>query len=84
MPELHSGDPVDEVARPIPYPAACRPQAWSAASSVAVLTAALGLIPDAAAGTVASSPLLGLGSVGARGLRVGDRSVDAGIVDHGL
>jgi glycogen debranching enzyme len=79
MPELHSGDPVDEVTRPIPYPAACRPQAWSAASSVAVLTAALGLTPDAAAGTVASSPLLGLGSVAARGLRVGARSVDVGL-----
>ena len=79
LPELHSGDPVDEVTRPVPYPAACRPQAWSAASSVAVLTAALGLTPDAAAGTVASSPLLGLGSVAARGLRVGDRSVDVGL-----
>jgi glycogen debranching enzyme len=78
MPELHSGDPAEEVTRPVPYPAACRPQAWSAASSVAVLTAALGLVPDAAAGTVASSPLLGLGSVAARGLRVGDRAVDVG------
>ncbi len=78
MPELHSGDPASEVTRPVPYPAACRPQAWSAASSVAVLTAALGLVPDAAAGTVASSPLLGLGSVATRGLRIGARSVDVG------
>ncbi|MBX9472251.1 glycogen debranching N-terminal domain-containing protein [Microcella sp.] len=79
MPELHSGDPVDVVTRPIPYPAACRPQAWSAASSVAVLTAALGLVPDAAAGTLASSPLLGLGSVAARGLRVGASTLDVGL-----
>ncbi|MFD1720760.1 glycogen debranching N-terminal domain-containing protein [Amnibacterium endophyticum] len=29
MPELHSGD-----ASPVPYPAACRPQAWSAAAAL--------------------------------------------------
>ncbi|MFN4001265.1 amylo-alpha-1,6-glucosidase [Microcella sp.] len=79
MPELHSGDPVDEVGLPVPYPAACRPQAWSAAASVAVLSAALGLRPDAAAGALHSSPLRGLGSVAVRGLRVGDRSVDVGL-----
>ena len=78
MPELHSGDPLTEVTRPVPYPAACRPQAWSAAASVAVLTAALGLTPDAAAGTIATSPLRGLGSVAVRGLRVGARTVDVG------
>ena len=78
MPELHSGDTVSEASRPVPYPASCRPQAWSAASSVAVLTAALRLTPDAAAGTIASSPLHGLGLVAARGLRVGDHSVDVG------
>lgn len=45
MPELHSGDPAADVHAPVPYPAACRPQAWSAAAAVAVLTAALGLAP---------------------------------------
>ena len=39
MPELHSGDPASEFARAIPYPAACRPQAWSAAAAVAVWAA---------------------------------------------
>jgi hypothetical protein len=34
VPELHSGDPATETSRPTPYPAACRPQAWSAASAV--------------------------------------------------
>ncbi|MFJ4295275.1 amylo-alpha-1,6-glucosidase [Curtobacterium sp. NPDC089689] len=33
MPELHAGDAADEVSRPAPYPAACRPQAWSAAAA---------------------------------------------------
>jgi glycogen debranching enzyme len=36
MPELHSGDAAETTSRAIPYPAACRPQAWSAAAAVAV------------------------------------------------
>ena len=39
MPELHSGDARSEVAAPAPYPAACRPQAWSAAAFVSVIAA---------------------------------------------
>lgn len=34
VPELHAGDASAEVSAPAPYPAACRPQAWSAAASV--------------------------------------------------
>ena len=49
MPELHSGDPATETSRPVPYPAACRPQAWSAAAAVTAVQVALGLEPDAAA-----------------------------------
>jgi len=37
VPELHSGDPRSETAVPTPYPAACRPQAWSAAAAVVCL-----------------------------------------------
>jgi glycogen debranching enzyme len=36
LPELHSGDGIADVPAPLPYPAACRPQAWSAAAAVAV------------------------------------------------
>lgn len=39
MPELHGGDGLDVTRRPIPYPASCRPQAWSAAAAIAVLGA---------------------------------------------
>ena len=39
MPELHSGDPASTSARPVPYPASCRPQAWSAAAAIVVLEA---------------------------------------------
>lgn len=39
VPELHSGDPASETTVPTPYPAACRPQAWSAAAAVTCLQA---------------------------------------------
>ncbi len=45
MPELHSGDSAAEFSRPAPYPAACRPQAWSAAASVSVYASAFALTP---------------------------------------
>ena len=34
LPELHGGDAAADVVAPAPYPAACRPQAWSAAAAV--------------------------------------------------
>ena len=34
VPELYAGDSAADVAMPAPYPAACRPQAWSAAAAV--------------------------------------------------
>ena len=39
MPELHSGDAASSFPTPPPYPAACRPQAWSAAAAIAVWNA---------------------------------------------
>ncbi|MBO9626500.1 MAG: amylo-alpha-1,6-glucosidase [Microbacterium sp.] len=33
VPELHAGDAGVQGGRPVPYPAACRPQAWSAAAA---------------------------------------------------
>ena len=37
VPELHAGDSIAHGGTPVPYPAACRPQAWSAAAAVTVL-----------------------------------------------
>lgn len=56
-PELFSGDSRDTHPSPVPYPAACRPQAWSAASAVVVLSAATGLRPDVPAGRVDVAPV---------------------------
>lgn len=34
IPELHAGDSAAATSTPVPYPAACRPQAWSAAAAI--------------------------------------------------
>ena len=80
MPELHSGDPASMMSRPIPYPAACRPQAWSAASAVSVLASALGLEPDADAGVLGVSPTAsGLAPLTVDGLSFGGARVSLSI-----
>ena len=56
LPELWSGDSLADAPRTVPYPAACGPQAWSAASVVTVLTWALGLAPDVPAGRLVVHP----------------------------
>jgi len=68
MPELHSGDAATAVAAPVPYPAACRPQAWSAAAAVSVLSSILGLRPDAQAGELGISPTAVVGALTIDGL----------------
>nr|WP_245941655.1 glycogen debranching N-terminal domain-containing protein [Vallicoccus soli] len=77
LPELFGGDARADVPRPVPYPAACRPQAWSAAAGVAVLGAVLGLRPDAPAGTLGVEPLAPspVGALEVEGLRFGGEPV---------
>ena len=57
LPELWSGDALSEVGRPVPYPAACHPQAWSVTSAVAVVQVLLGLQVDVPAGVATLRPL---------------------------
>jgi glycogen debranching enzyme len=57
VPELYGGSGRNAEAVPTPYPPACRPQAWAAASSVAILTALLGIEPDVPAGTLRVAPV---------------------------
>jgi glycogen debranching enzyme len=61
------------LGRPSPYPASCRPQAWSAASAGAILTVALGLRADLPGGTLQVDPILPLpfGALRVEGLRLG-------------
>ena len=78
LPELFGGVSREEVPRPVPYPAACRPQAWSSAASVAILQAAVGLYPDVPGGQTVVRPLPGapLGAIAVRGLRVAGQPYD--------
>lgn len=71
MPELHSGE--SGIPRPLPYPASCRPQAWSAAASVVVLSSILGLNPQD--GEIAASPRTTVGALDVVGLRCGAETV---------
>jgi glycogen debranching enzyme len=57
LPELYGGDARAENPRPVPYPAACRPQAWAAASIGAITQALLGLEMDVPGGRVESRPI---------------------------
>ena len=57
MPELHSGDAASLVAAAGAYPAACRPQAWSAAAAISVLGTVLGLEPNPVTGQMTSTPI---------------------------
>ncbi|WP_348789103.1 glycogen debranching N-terminal domain-containing protein [Leifsonia sp. NPDC080035] len=76
MPELHSGDSAADTATPVPYPAACRPQAWSAAAAVAVLAARLGLRADAQQGTLEVNPSDGAGRIRVSGVRFAGEARD--------
>ncbi|HLZ68316.1 MAG TPA: glycogen debranching N-terminal domain-containing protein [Dehalococcoidia bacterium] len=79
LPELFCGLPRSPEGQPVPYPVACRPQAWAAGAVPAILTALLGLSPDAQRSELLIvQPRLPywLNSVQVRGLRVGSGSVD--------
>jgi glycogen debranching enzyme len=79
LPELFGGDERSVHQAPVPYPVACRPQAWAAGSIPMVTQAILGLCPDAPARklTIVRPHLPPwLTSVWVKRLRVGDAEVD--------
>jgi len=79
LPELFSGSPRSAHHAPVPYPIACRPQAWAAAALPSLLTSILGLAPDASHGRLyVVRPRLPfwLDFVRLSGLRVGQGTVD--------
>ena len=73
LPELWAGDGQAEISRPMPYPTACKPQAWAATAAISLVQATLGLYPDVPNGVVALRPL---GPIDVRGLQIAGRSVD--------
>lgn len=58
LPELFGGHRREPGDFPVPYPTACRPQAWAAGVPLAIVTLCLGLQPDVPAGTVSLHPVL--------------------------
>lgn len=68
LPELFGGH--EATSKPVPYPAACRPQAWAAAVAPALVTALLGLHVDVPAGRITASPLPGFGALTARNVHI--------------
>ena len=78
LPELYGGEAAGDGRRPLAYPAACRPQAWSAAAALVVLTTVLGLDPDVPTGRVTLAPLRPspVGALTVRGLRVAGAALD--------
>jgi glycogen debranching enzyme len=79
LPELFAGFSREDYEAPVPYPVACRPQAWAAGAIPYLLTVALGLQPNALERTLRiRRPLLPrhLDSLTLRDLQVGDARVD--------
>jgi glycogen debranching enzyme len=79
LPELFAGFGRTAFDVPVPYPVACRPQAWAAGAIPFLLTEALGLRADALERRIAiHRPVLPswLHRVDITGLRVGDARVD--------
>ncbi|WP_420112478.1 glycogen debranching N-terminal domain-containing protein [Pseudactinotalea sp.] len=82
LPELFSGDRAEQLGAPAPYPAACRPQAWTAAAAVALLAARLGLQPDIPGGMVRVAPRTER-PLEVSGLRLGPELLDVAVESDG-
>jgi glycogen debranching enzyme len=79
LPELFCGFDRGLADVPVPYPVACSPQAWSAATSLSLLQTMLGMHADAARDLLElDRPHLPawLGKVTVHELQVGERTVD--------
>ncbi|MGW0578462.1 glycogen debranching N-terminal domain-containing protein [Streptomyces sp. NPDC002920] len=85
LPELWGGDARADTPAPVPYPAACRPQAWSAASAIALMTALTGLEPDVPTGRLHVRPTgpLPVGALTVAGLTVAGERLDVTIGSDG-
>lgn len=76
LPELYAGLNTTADGAPLPYPASCSPQAWSAGAPLLLLRSMLGLSPDVPAGTIRISPMLGTGErLKVDGIQVGGRAM---------
>ena len=82
-PELFAGDARSTQPVPLPYPAACRPQAWSAASAVSLVGSVLGLRPEGDSLAVAPVQPWSFGATRISGLGTHGRPVDIDVSSDG-
>lgn len=73
LPELYGGQRAEPPLPPVPYPAACRPQAWAAATGPALMQALLGLDVNVPAGVLRLRPMAPspVGAYAIRNVRLG-------------
>jgi glycogen debranching enzyme len=85
LPELYGGDARSATPHPVPYPAACRPQAWSAAAAVALLSAIVGVSADVPAGALTVQPMAPspVGAVTVDSLRVAGEPLSLSVAADG-
>ncbi|MEU9999990.1 glycogen debranching N-terminal domain-containing protein [Streptomyces sp. NPDC050848] len=86
LPEMYGGGLRTAGAIPVPHPTACRPAAVAAAGAVHLVTALVGIRPDAPGGTVALHPVRSapLGAVRLSGVRVAGEAFAARVSRLGL
>jgi glycogen debranching enzyme len=85
LPELYGGLDTEVDGVPLPYPAACSPQAWSAGVPMLLLRGALGLSPDVPAGVLEIAPSLQQGeSLRVQGIRFGTESGEITVDERGV
>lgn len=58
LPELYGGHQRHANDVPVPYPSACRPQAWAAGVPLSLVAMALGIEPSIPDGTITLQPIL--------------------------
>lgn len=84
LPELYGGFDSVDVPVPVPYPASCRPQAWSAGAAVVMLQAFLGLEVDIPAATVSLHPSAAVGAFAVDGLTIGGQPWQVAVDSAGV
>jgi len=87
LPELFCGNQRHRRDEPVHYPVSCSPQAWASGAAIVILTALLGLKPDASSGELRIvNPRLPefLTFLEVRDLRVGKSRLDLDFLRHGL
>jgi hypothetical protein len=84
LPELFSGFAAEDTITPVPYPAACRPQARASSSALLMLRSLLVAEADVPGGIVTLRPIdpLPCSHIALTGLRVGEGTIDI-VVDDG-